>query len=66
MKLRVSCQICGRILSQVEKDEISQSDMNDYIANSSCEMDGPFKEYDEEGVQLPLDTSNIVATKTVS
>lgn len=66
MKLTVSCQICGTILSMVEKDTVSQDDINSYIANSSCSMDGPFQQYDDQGNALPLDTSNIAAVKTVS
>lgn len=66
MKLTVSCQICGRILSICEKDQITQDDMNSYSSNSSCQVDGPFQQFDDEGNLLPLDTSNIVATKTNS
>jgi hypothetical protein len=66
MKLTVSCQICGRTISVVEKCDISQDDMNSYVANSSCQVDGPFQQYDEDGNPLPLDTSNIVATKTLT
>lgn len=66
MKLTVSCQICGRVISLCEKDQISQSDMDSAIAISSCEVDGPFQQYDDQGNSLPLDTSNIVATKTNS
>lgn len=36
MKLTISCQICGTILSVVEKDAITQEDLADYGANSSC------------------------------
>lgn len=65
MKLTVSCQICGRVISAVEKPEVSQDDITSYVNNSSCQMDGPFQEYDDQGNALPMDFSNIVATKTL-
>lgn len=64
MKLTVSCQICGRVISICEKDSFSQYDMDNAVATSSCQVDGPFPSVDDEGNPLPLDTSNIVATKT--
>lgn len=65
MKLTVTCRICGKILSEVEKDSISDIDIDSYEASSSCETDGPFQEYDEEGLPLPMDNSNIIAVKTL-
>lgn len=65
MKLTISCQICGRTISVVEKCDVTQDDMTSYAANSSCQVDGPFQQYDVDGNPLPLDTSNIVATKTI-
>lgn len=66
MLLTVSCQICGKILCVVDKDSVSQQDINDYTLGSSCSVDGPFQQYDDQGNPLPLDTSNIAAVKTVS
>jgi hypothetical protein len=66
MKLTVSCQICGRIIAVAEKDNFSADDINMYQNQSSCEVDGPFQQYDGDGNPLPLDTSNIVVSKTAS
>jgi hypothetical protein len=40
MKLNVSCQICGKVLVEVEKDEFSDEDVLNYEQNCSCEDDG--------------------------
>lgn len=64
MKLTVSCQICGRILAISEKDDFSDSEISMYENSCSCEIDGPFPQYDDEGDLLPPDTSNIIAVKT--
>lgn len=63
----MSCQICGRIMSVIEKDnDFSDSDISMYKNSCSCEIDGPFQQYDDEGNPLPVDNSNIIATKTLS
>lgn len=51
MKLLVTCQTCGKTLSIVEKDFVTNEDVELYQATSSCEDDGP---------------DNIVVSKTVS
>jgi hypothetical protein len=66
MKLAITCQICGRTISSVEKYQITQDDINNYSNNSSCQVDGPFQTFDDDGNPLPLDYSNIVATKTLT
>lgn len=38
MKLTTSCQVCGTILSVVEKDMVTQDDINNYQQNSSCSV----------------------------
>jgi hypothetical protein len=65
MKLSITCQTCGRTISIIEKDSISQDDIDNYSTSSSCEVDGPFQQYDDDGNPLPMDYSNIVATKTL-
>lgn len=66
MKLTITCQICGRMISSIEKCDISQDDINNYSTNSTCEVDGPFQQYDDEGNPIPVDYSNIVATKILT
>ena len=66
MKLTITCQICGRTISTIEKCDISQDDIDTYSNNSSCQVDGPFQQYDDDGNPLPMDYSNIVATKTLT
>ncbi len=53
-------------MGKVEKDIITQEDLNFYSTSVYCEMDGPFPEYDSDGNKLPSDTSNIVVAKTLS
>lgn len=65
MKLTATCKICGRTIAVMEKDSISQDDMDLYQQTCSCEVDGPFQEYDDEGNPLPMDNSNIVVVKTL-
>jgi len=38
--LTVSCGICGLILAQVTKDNISDDDINLYSSMCSCDTDG--------------------------
>lgn len=37
MKLTVTCQSCGKLLSVVEKDQISQEDIEQYRTSSYCD-----------------------------
>jgi len=57
MKLTVSCQICGTILSEIEKQQISDDDVQMYEQASFCNVLGP------DGV-TPDGQTNIQATKT--
>jgi hypothetical protein len=51
IKLTVSCQICGKILAEIEKDEmISQDDIDMYQQNTVCPDDG---------------NDNVIAVKTL-
>lgn len=64
MKLTVSCKDCGRIILLAEKDDFQDDEIQNYENSCSCEVDGPFQEYDEDGNPLSMDFSNIVAVKT--
>lgn len=66
MKLTITCQICGKILTIIEKDQVSDEDVNLYSQSSSCDtiqgagVDGygnPITLYDGQ--------ANIQATKTL-
>jgi hypothetical protein len=37
MKLTITCQTCGKILSVIEKDQITQDDIMRYEAGSFCD-----------------------------
>lgn len=65
MKLTVTCQTCGKILSLVQKDQISQQDISDYEANSFCNtVQG--QSVDDEGNPITIydGQTNIQATMT--
>ena len=71
MKLTIVCQACGRTLSMVEKDSISQDDVNMYVSGSSCATDGPFPAQmglDENGdpiIVVPaVENNQIISVKT--
>ncbi len=38
MRLTTSCQICGTILSVIEKYQITSDDINEYESNSYCNI----------------------------
>lgn len=65
MKLKVTCKICGRTLTSVDKDSVSESDLDEYQKASSCEVDGPIQLFDDVGDPIPLDYSNIIVVKTL-
>lgn len=70
MKLTVSCQKCGKILSVVEKDQISNDDIAMYQSNAFCDtVQGIVDVEDEEGNITPTTVydaqDSILATKTV-
>lgn len=77
MKLTVICQTCGKKLSVVEKDQISQEDINMYTNNSTCPEDDTYEDVpalDENGdpvldgegnpTMKTIRYSNIVAVKS--
>ena len=41
---------------------LNQQAANVYGQSTSCNTDGPFQTYDDDGNPLPMDYSNIVAT----
>jgi hypothetical protein len=59
MKLTVTCQICGKVLSIVQKDVIDNDDISMYELSSSCDT------LQIDGVTLDGQT-DVQATKTVS
>lgn len=67
MKLTVSCQICGKVLSTVSKDQISDDDVVMYEAGSSCDTVSSVST-DDDGNQIIIydGQTSIQATKTVS
>ncbi len=70
MKITVSCQKCGRILAQAEKDVVTQDDLDMYMANCSCQYDGPFPPVmglDDQGNPIELEpavANTIIAVMT--
>lgn len=69
MKINVICQTCGKLLASAEKDQVSQSDLDMYVAGSSCATDGPFPAVmgiDEEGSPIEIEpavANTILAVK---
>lgn len=59
MKLIASCTICNQIILSVYKNFIIDQDIEDYKRSCSCEIHGPFQEFNELGEELPKDYSNI-------
>lgn len=59
MKLTVTCQTCGKILSEIEKDSITDEDLAMYENNASCDT------VQSDGVTLD-GQQNIQVMKTVS
>lgn len=47
-----------------ENNDFSDNDINNYENSCSCEVDGPFQQFDDQGNPLPMDYSNIIAAKT--
>ena len=73
MKLTTICKKCGKIISTVEKDQISDSDLAEYESNSVCATDGPFPAvmYDPGDGSDPVEVTpavdnTIVAVRTES
>lgn len=62
MKLSVSCQICGKVLCIIEKDNITDDDVNLYETTCSCDT---VQGVDADGNLIYDGQSNIQATKTV-
>jgi hypothetical protein len=62
--ITVTCNICNATILTANGDSLSQNDINNYGQSCSCNMDGPFQTYDDNGNPLPMNYSNIVATLT--
>ena len=39
MKLQVICQDCGKMLCEIEKDQVTQDDLDLYSNNVNCQED---------------------------
>lgn len=65
MKLTITCQICGKILTEIEKDQISDDDVNMYGQASFCDtVQGEGLDDDGNPITLYDGQSNIQVTKT--
>jgi hypothetical protein len=65
MNLTVTCQTCGKVLTVVQKDQVSQQDISDYQANSFCDtVQGTGTDGDGNPITIYDGTSNIQATMT--
>lgn len=64
MKLTVSCQICGKILAVIEKDNFTSDDVNMYEQSSSCDtVQGTDVDEDGNAFTVYDGQSSIQATK---
>lgn len=64
MRLTISCQVCGKILSIIEKDQITDNDVSTYISTNSCDtVSGSTIDEDENTIILYDGQTNIQATK---
>lgn len=59
MKLTVTCQLCGKILSVIQKDQITNEDIDMYKSSSFCDT------LQDDGVTKDGQT-NVQVAKTVS
>jgi len=79
MKITVVCQKCGKVLSIIEKDVVSDEDLNMYTNFSSCSTDDTYDVepiLDDDGNPILDDDGNpitqiirnsfVVAVKTVN
>ena len=58
MQLKITCQLCGKVIAQIQKDVITDDDITMYEESSSCDT------VQADGVTLDGQTA-IQATKTV-
>lgn len=67
MKLTITCQVCGKVLCIIEKDQISDADIAMYQAGSYCDtVVDTITDEDGNTVTLFDAQTSIQATKTVS
>jgi len=65
MKLTVTCQTCGKILSVIEKDQITLEDLDMYAQSSSCDtVAGTTTDDDGNSVTVYDGQTNIQTTMT--
>lgn len=66
MKLTVTCQTCGKILSIAEKDNFSDEDIGMYEQNVSCDtLQGTTVDDEGNTVNVYDGSANIQASKTI-
>jgi len=58
----VKCNICNQTLLEASGPKLDANEVALYSKSCSCNLDGPFQSYDEDGNPLPMDYSNIIAT----
>ena len=64
MKLLVLCQVCGKKLTEVNKDYVFDSDLLEYEKSTSCEEHGSNEyQYDSDGVQVAQTSFIVKAVK---
>lgn len=64
MKLTISCQTCGKILSIIEKDSFTDDDVSMYQQSSYCDtVSGEGSDDDGNTITLYDGQSNIQTTK---
>lgn len=65
MKLTITCQACGKVLATVQKNQVTQDDINMYEASSSCDTVAG-ESVDDTGNPITLydGQANIQATMT--
>lgn len=79
MKITVICQKCGTVISVIEKDQVSDEDLNMYKNSSSCSTDDiyntvpilddngdPELDENQNPITQVVRTSFVIAVKTVN
>lgn len=65
MKLTISCQTCGKVLAAIQKDQVTQDDINMYEAGAFCStVAGAGVDGDGNPITLYDGSNNIQASMT--
>jgi hypothetical protein len=57
MKLTVTCQICGTILTVIQKNTVTAEDIAEYEANTSCDVVTNGVQDGQQDIQATMTTS---------